>query len=124
MTLVQGYSIPLVREQQFCVISRSNINVESNGRDIDFTLVHYDPDLEDMSMGQGRDTPLGHEQQSPEISKSNMTVRSYGPDTDFPYVCIVTLTFKIRPWVNVMTYRWIMDNNCVKYYPSYITVVN
>ena len=52
--------------------------------------MHYDPDLEDMSMGKGHDTPFGHEQQLHEISKSNVTGRSYGADTDFPYVCIVT----------------------------------
>ena len=35
---------------------------------------------------------------------------SYGPNTDFRYVCTVTLTLEIWPWV--------MDNNCVKYYPD------
>ena len=29
----------------------------------------------------------------------------------------VTLTFEICLWVKVMTHIWIMDNNCMKYYP-------
>ena len=69
-----------------------------------------------MTLGQGHDTPLAHGQQLCEISRSNMAVRSYGPDTDFGYVCTVTLTLEVRPWVNVMTHPWVMDNNCVKYY--------
>ena len=36
--------------------------------------------------------------------------RSYGPGTDFRYVSTVTLTLEIWPWV--------MDINCVKYYPD------
>ena len=39
---------------------------------------------------------------------NNVAVRSYGPDTDLTYVCTVTLTFEI--------WRWVLDNNCVKYY--------
>ena len=45
-------------------------------------------------------------------------VRSYDSDTDFVYVCTVTLTLKEWPWVKVMTRPWVMDNNCVKYYPD------
>ena len=81
--------------------------------------VHCDLDLGDMTFGQGHDTPLGHGQQLCEISsRSNLAVRSYGPDTDFQYVCTVTLTLEIWPWVKVMTHPWVMDNNCVKYYPD------
>ena len=80
---------------------------------------HCDLDLEDMTLGQGHDTPLGHGQQLCEIiSISNLAVRSYGPDTDFQYVCTVTLTLGIWPWVKVMTHPWVMDNNCVKLYPD------
>ena len=63
------------------------------------------------------DTLLGHGQQLCEIilSRSNMTVRSYGPDTDFRYVCTMTLTLVIWPWVKAMTHPWIMDNKCVIY---------
>ena len=65
-------------------------------------------------------TPLGHGQQLCEIlSRSNMAMRSYGPDTEFVYVCTVTLTLDIWLWVKVMTYPWVMDNNCVKYYPDW-----
>ena len=72
-----------------------------------------------MTLGQGHDRPLGHGQQLYEIlSRYNMVLRSYGPDTDFGYVFTVTLTLEIRPWVKVMTHPWVMDNNCVKYYPD------
>ena len=32
-------------------------------------------------------------------SPSNLTLKSYGPDTDFGYVCTVTLTLELGPWV-------------------------
>ena len=81
--------------------------------------VHCDLDLGDMTLGQVHDTTLGHGQQLCEIlSRSNLAVRSYGPDTDFQYMCTVTLTLEIWPWVKVMTHPWVMDNNCVKYYPD------
>ena len=41
--------------------------------------------------------------------------RSYGPD-DFGYVCTVTFTLEIWPWDKVMTYPWVKNNKCVKYY--------
>ena len=81
--------------------------------------VHCDLDLGDMTLGQGHDPPLGHGQQLCEIlSRSNLAVRSYSQDTDFQYVCTVTLTLEIWPWVKVMTHPWVMDNNCVKLYPD------
>ena len=81
--------------------------------------VHCDLDLGDMTLGQSHDTPLGNRQEVCEIlSRSNLAVRSYGPDTDLWYVCTVTLTLEIWPWVKVMTHPWVMDNNCVKYYPD------
>ena len=81
--------------------------------------VHCDLDLGDITLGQGHNTPLGHGQQLCNIlSRSNLAVRSYGSDTDFQYVCTVTLTLEIWPWVKVMTHPWVMDNNCVKYYPD------
>ena len=49
---------------------------------------------------------------------SSMAVRSYGQVTEFGYVCTVTLTLEIWPWVKVMTHPWVMDNNYVKYYPD------
>ena len=45
-------------------------------------------------------------------------VKSYGPDTDFWYVCTATLTLEVWPWVKVMTHPFVMDNNCMKYYPD------
>ena len=84
-------------------------------RTLIWVCVHCDLDLGDMTLGQGHDTPLGHGQQLCEIfSRSNMALRSYGLDT----MCIVTFTLEIWPWVKVMTYPWVMDNNCVKYYPD------
>ena len=32
-------------------------------------------------------------------SPSHLTLKSYGPDTDFGYVCTVTLTLELWPWV-------------------------
>ena len=81
--------------------------------------VHCDLDLENMTLGQSHDTPLVHGQQLCEIlSRSNLAARSYGPDTDFQYVCTVTLTLEIWPWVKAITHLWVMDNNCVKLYPD------
>ena len=79
--------------------------------------VHCDLDRGDMSLGRSRDTPFRYGQQLCEIL-SRSTVRSYGPGTGFQYVCTVTLTLEIWPWVKVMTHPWVMDNNCVKYYPD------
>ena len=74
--------------------------------------VHFDLDLWDMTFGNGHDRPLCLVQQLCKISfRSNSAVRSYGPDTDFGYACTVTLTLE-------MTHPWVMDNNCVKYYPD------
>ena len=67
-----------------------------------------------MTLDQGHDTSLSHGQQLCEISRSNLAVRSYCPNTDFSYICTVTLTLEILPWVKVMTDPWVMDNNCVK----------
>ena len=72
-----------------------------------------------MIFGQGHNTPLGHGQQVCEISsKSNFAIRSYGLDTDFQHMCTVTLTLEILPWFKVMKQPWVMDKNCVKYYPD------
>ena len=46
-----------------------------------------------------------------------MAVRSDGPDS-FGYVCTVTLTLEMWPWLKVMAHPWVMDNNCVKYKDS------
>ena len=84
-----------------------------------WACVQCDLDLGDMTMGQGHDKTFGYGQQLFEIlSRSNLGVRSYGLDTGFGYVCTVTLTLEIWPWVKVMTHPWVMDNNCAKYYPD------
>ena len=99
------------------------------------TIVVHDPkichDLDPMSylqgqghseitLGQCHDTPLGHGQQLCEIlSRSNLAVRSYGQDTDYMYMCTVTLTLQIWPWVKVMTHPLVKENNCVNYFPDW-----
>ena len=84
-----------------------------------WVCVQCDLDLEDMTSSQGHDTSFGHRPLSCKIlSRSNLPMRSYGPDTDFGYVCTVTLTLEIWPWVKVMTHSWVIDNKCVKYYPD------
>ena len=50
------------------------------------------------------------------IFRSSMAMWSYGPDTDFGYMCTMTLTLEIWPWVKVMTFPLVMNNNCVQYY--------
>ena len=56
--------------------------------------------LLDITSTQGHDTPLGWSQQSCEkLSRSNIEVRNYDPDKDFSYVCTVTLTLEMSPWV-------------------------
>ena len=52
------------------------------------------------------------------LSRFNLAVMCYGPVKDFGYVCFVTLILETCPWVNVITHPWVMDNNCVKYYPD------
>ena len=72
-----------------------------------------------MTLGKGHDTTLGHKQQLREILlRSNMAAKSYGPETNFWYVCTLTLTCEKRPGLKVMTHPWVMDNNCVQYYPD------
>ena len=64
-----------------------------------------------MTLVHGHDTPLVHGQQLCGILfRSNMAMRSYDPDTDFGYVCTVTLTSEIWPWVKVMTHPSVIDN--------------
>ena len=84
--------------------------------------LHGDLDLGDMILDQGHETPLGHWQQLYEIlSRSDLSVKSNGPDTDFGYVCTVILTLEILHPVKIMTDPWVMDNNCMKYYPDTCT---
>ena len=84
-----------------------------------FLCVQYDSDLGDMTLSQGHDRSLGHGQQMSEVSfKSKLPVKSYDANTEFRYVCTVTLNLELWPWVKVMTHPWVMDNNCVKYYPN------
>ena len=100
------------------VYGRTDGQTEASQSD-PYVYMHCDLDLGDMTLGQSHDTPLGHVQQLCEIlSRSNLTVRIYGPGTDFQYVCTVTLTLEIWPWVKVMTHPLVMDNNCVKNYPD------
>ena len=75
----------------------------------------YDLDLEDMTLGQGHDTPFGNGQQLCEIlSESKFTVVNYGPDKAMQ----CDLDLEDKTLVQVMTHPWVMDNNCMKYYPN------
>ena len=81
--------------------------------------VHCDLDLGDMNLIRGHATHLSHGQQLCEkLSRSDLAVRTYEIDTDFWYMCTVTLTLEVWPWVNAMTLPWVMDNKCVKYNPD------
>ena len=115
-TLGQAHDTPF-GHGQWLIIKIQLWNVELQPRHRFSVYEHLDIDLGDMTLGQGLDTPFGHGQQLCEIiSGPSMAVRSYGLDTDFGYVCNVTLTFKIWPWVEVMTHPLVMDNKCVIYY--------
>ena len=101
-----------------CVISRSNTAVRTWSRHQFWLCVQFD--LGYRTFVQGHYTPLGYKQQLRKIlSIYNMAVRSYGRDTDFEYVCSV-LDLKLGDMIlfKVMTHPWVMDNNCVKYYPD------
>ena len=73
-----------------------------------------------MTYSQGHVSPLGQGKQWCKIlSRSNMAVRSWGPDTILDvHVCNVTLTLEKWPWVTIMKHPWVIDSNCVKYYPD------
>ena len=51
-------------------------------------------------------------------TKSKKPAKTYGKDTNFCYVCTVTLTSPIWPWVKVMTQPWVLENNCVNYHQN------
>ena len=81
--------------------------------------MYCDLDLGDITLGQSHDTASGHEQQLCEIlSRFKMGVRSYGPDTDFQYICTLTLTLEISPWVKIIIDPLVKDNKSVKYYSN------
>ena len=54
------------------------------------------------------------------VIKSQYGSEELYPRHGFGYVCTLTLTLEIWPWVKVMTHPWVMENNCVKYYPDLI----
>ena len=123
MTFTQDHDTPLGHGQLLCNISSiSNMVVRSYSPDPDVDRVHCYLDLRDVTFIQGHDTPLRLGKQLFQISRSNIIVRSYGPDTGFAtlYECTWTLTVKIWSSLKVLTYRysWVMDNNCLKYYPD------
>ena len=105
MSLDQVITLPGVMDNN-CVKYYSDPTLQWGvmARTWNLVCVHYNLDLWGMALGQGHDTPFGYWQQLCEIlSRFNFAVRSYGPDTDFGYVCTVTSTLEIWPWVKVMT---------------------
>ena len=102
------------------LLSRSNMRVRSYGPGLRFRVcVHSYLDLWDITFVQGHSTPSDHWQWMCEIlSRSNMAVRSYDLDKALGCVCTLTLNLEIWPWVKVMTNPWVIDKDCVKYYPD------
>ena len=82
-----------------------------------FPCVNCYLDLGDKTLSQGHDTIVWY------IIKIQHGSQDLYPEHGFGYVWTVTLTLEIWPWVKVMTYPWVMDNNCVKYYPDLILAV-
>ena len=74
-----------------------------------------------MTLDQGHDTFCDNGQKLCEIlARSNLAVWRYTSlDTHFGYVCTMTLTSEMWPWVKIMTQPWVMDNN--NYYVKYHT---
>ena len=63
-----------------------------------------------MTLRQDNTKKFSHGQELCEIlSKSNIIVMSYRTDKDHDYVCSVTLTSDMWPWVKVMTHPWVME---------------
>ena len=122
--LGSAHDTPFGWGQQSCeILCRSNLTVRSYHTDKDSTyLVCANSDLElwDITLGQGHDT-LRIVWNIVQIQPNS--TRSYGWDKDFSYVCTLTLTCEMWPWVKVMTKLKVMthprvvDNSCVKYYP-------
>ena len=73
--------------------------------------VNCDLDLGDMSLSQGHETIAWY------IIKIQLCSVNLWPRHGFGYVCTVTMTSEIWPWVKVTTHPWVIDNKCVKYYP-------
>ena len=145
MTLDQGHDTPLGHGQQVCeILSRSNLAVRSYGpeRDfqymctvtltleiwpgikvmthplvMDFNCVKYYPDrtreYEVMAQTRCEQTDRQTDRQGD----------SYIPNTAFQYMCTVTLTLEIWPWIKVMTHPWVMGNKCVKLWPGHVSSI-
>ena len=89
--------------------------MKGNGLEIIFPCVECDLDLGYKTLSQIHNTIVWY------ILKIQYGSEELWPGHGFGYVCTVTLTLEIWPWVKVMTHPWVMDNNCVKYYqdPTY-----
>ena len=74
--------------------------------------VNCDLDLGDNTLSQCHDTIVWY------IFKIQHGCEELLPWHGCRYVCTLALTLEIWPWVKVMTHPWVMDNNCVKYYPD------
>ena len=60
-----------------------------------------------MSPSQGHDTIAWY------IIKIQLGSDNLWPGHGFGYVCTVTMTSEIWPWVRVMTHPWVMDQQSI-----------
>ena len=110
MAFGRNHDTPFGHWQQLCeILSKSNKAVRRYGPDTEFgyaCTVTLTLDIWPLVKVITHPWVMG--QHLCEIlSKCNEVVRSYGRTR------ILAMS---RPWVKVMTYNWVTDNTCVKYY--------
>ena len=45
-------------------------------------------------------------------SKSNIPAKRYDLNIDLGYICSVTFSLKMLPWLKAMTHPWVIGNKC------------
>ena len=78
-----------------------------------------------MTLDKSQDIPFCHGQHlGQESLECNLWVQNNDPDMNFSYMCIVTLTQEIWPWVKVkvMGYPWVLDYDCLNDYDCVIQI--
>ena len=64
-----------------------------------------------MTLGQGHDTTSGMDNNCVKYYPDLTLQWGYGLNKDFRYMCTVTLTLVIWPWVKVKTHPYVMEKN-------------